>query len=146
MLLFNPLIQVAVSLKADPRLEGYESLTSWTVDIAFAILAGFAMIMGMAWWRLRKGASSARGWGIAASILNLSLFPLGTIAGIAGLIAFSQKHAAAGAALPTKQRRAPIACDGTNQYTAAIFLVLQIAFVIAGVNWWHNWARKNGLV
>src|SRR6266849_4077394 len=66
-----------------------ESLGGWLVlPIMFAVFATFSLVNGMAWWTLRKGKPTARGWAIAASILNLPLFPLGTAIGIAGLWVF----------------------------------------------------------
>lgn len=47
-----------------------------------AIIAG---IDAMAGWRLTKGKSGARTWGIVASIISLLGFPLGTALGIYGL-------------------------------------------------------------
>jgi hypothetical protein len=42
-------------------------------SVVFAILLGFSALHGMAWWTLKKGKSSGRGWAIAASASMLLL-------------------------------------------------------------------------
>src|SRR5438046_6550710 len=43
-----------------------------------ALLTALAVVFGMAWWTVWKGRQSARGWGMAASLINImvSLSPI----------------------------------------------------------------------
>src|SRR5258707_272681 len=66
-----------------------ETVWGWVVlPIMIALLGTFGLVNGTAWWTLRKGKPTARGWAIAASVLNLPLIPIGTAIGIAGLSVF----------------------------------------------------------
>jgi hypothetical protein len=110
--------------------------------LAVAVLG---LVTGAAWFSLRKGRPSARGWSIAASVLNLLLFPIGTIAGVAGLIAFSERSVVAEIAASSKKRHTPIAGDGTNKYSGFILAVLQVPLLMVVANWWYRWAERQGL-
>jgi hypothetical protein len=53
-------------------------LSGSVFSIALLILTLFILVTGIAWLSLRKGWSSARASGVAASLINLLLFPIGT--------------------------------------------------------------------
>src|ERR1051326_1949555 len=59
------------------------------------VVATLTAIFGMAWWSLRRGDPGGRRWAIAASVLNLPLFGVGTMVGIAGLLVFTRKETVA---------------------------------------------------
>jgi hypothetical protein len=73
--------------------------------VAITLLAGTLLFVSLnllpaiAWWTLRKGKPSARGWAIAASLINLAWVPLVAsctesgamllaLLGVCGLVAF----------------------------------------------------------
>jgi hypothetical protein len=103
-----------------------------------------------AWWTLRKAKPSARGWALAASILNIALaIPVGALMdirvaligcalGVAGLIAFWRPFPEpAWAAVPRKP--AKLSGDGTSRIADAA-----VWAVATGALWfqyflWHRW-------
>jgi Zn-dependent protease len=146
LLLIRPFIRSALKAQAAAAdLERTGSAAGTVLVLGLAFIISFGLVTGMAWWRLRGGGSSARAWSIAASIFNLFLFPLGTIAGIAGLITFCPRNAVAEAAQSPAKRHAPIPGDGTSKYSGPIFMMLQVAFMIVAGNWWVNWGKNQGL-
>src|ERR1700694_2651860 len=80
-------IRMMVEMRATAELNGL-GLPDRAFAIALLIPGAFTLVTGAAWMSLRKGWSSARAWGIAASLINLLLFPIGIIVTIAGLSAF----------------------------------------------------------
>jgi sterol desaturase/sphingolipid hydroxylase (fatty acid hydroxylase superfamily) len=114
---------------------------------AFVLVVGLVLsiVTGIAWWSLRKGWSSARGWGIAASLINLLLFPIGTIVTIAGLMAFWRRSVVAEIAISPKKRLTPIPGDGTNKYSGSVLSVLQVALLMVAADLWYRWAERHGL-
>jgi hypothetical protein len=135
--------------------------------IAIPLVVTF--INGMAWWTVRNGKASGRGWAIAASIsLILSgiplilpmrdmwkYFPVGVmvamlvlcgamiVLGIAGLVAFGRRDSMAQPVFVAKPPR--IAGDGTNRIFDSIAWLLGIAGYFAGMSWWYRWGRAQHL-
>src|ERR1700682_6454266 len=79
ILLTRPLMEAAQRMRGE-------------ADFVLVFDLVFCSVTGVTWFSLRKGWSSARAWSIAASLLNLFLFPIGTVIGIAGLMAFWQRN------------------------------------------------------
>jgi Zn-dependent protease len=114
-------------------------------SIALLILTLFTLVTGVAWLSLRKGWSSARAWGIAASVINLLLFPIGIIVTIAGLSAFGRRSVVAEIAISSEKRHTPIPGDGTNKYSGSVLAVLQVALLGVAADLWYRWAGRHGL-
>ena len=135
--------------------------------VAVAILFVFSVLYGMAWWTVKTGKKSARGWAIAASsailLLGVPLLiaacfalryssdvPIGLLIfnglvpalGIAGLVAFVP-HAAKVPINPPKPAR--IAGDGTSRLFDTIALLLGIGGASVGAHWWERWRFAMGL-
>ena len=70
-------LQIALSsiLRSIHRPYAFLSLRNLLVP---ALSTALAVVFGMAWWTVWKGRPSARGWGIAASLINIlaSLSPI----------------------------------------------------------------------
>jgi hypothetical protein len=126
-------------------------------------------INGMAWWTIRKGKGTARGWAIAAcltlilsSILLLipmksiwGYFPAGVmiailalcvatiVIGISGLVAFARRDSVA---RPLETAKPPrIAGDGTSSLLDSIAWLLGLTGYFAGMSWWYRWGRAQHL-
>jgi len=126
-------------------------------------------INGMAWWTIRKGKGTARGWAIAAcltlilaSILLLipmkaiwGYFPAGVMIailalcgamvalGISGLIAFARRDSVAQSLKTAKPPR--IVGDGTSSLLDRIVWLLAIAGYWGGMDCWDRWGRAHQL-
>lgn len=129
-----------------------------------------AFLNGMAWWTVKKGKASARGWAIAASLsLVLSSIPIffpligawtyvpigflmGLLlisvsilsVGITGVVAFARRDATAQTPIePAKPPR--IVGDGTSGLLDGIAWLLGIAGYFGGMSWWHRWGQAHHL-
>jgi hypothetical protein len=128
-----------------------------------------ALLNGMAWWTVRKGKASGRGWAIAASLslilLSIPIFASGFFAwkytpikflmglfvigasmmafGITGLVAFARSDAMAQPVVAAKPPR--IAGDGTSNMLEAIAWLLGIAGYFAAIFQWHRWGQAQHL-
>src|SRR5271157_651667 len=138
--------------------------------ITFLVSPPFvAFLNGMAWWTVKKGKTTARGWAIAASIslilssipvlasgifawkytpieFLIGLFVIGAAImalGIVGLVAFTRRDAMAQPVIAAKPPR--IAGDGTSYLLEAIAWLLGIAGFLAGMSWWHRWGQAQHL-
>ena len=140
--LIPSLILSARRMQADGELES-KAVAVLALVFVFGLI--LSLVTGIAWRSLRKGWPSARAWGIAASLTNLLLFPIGTIVTIAGLMAFWRRSVVAEIAVSPKKRLTPIPGDGTNKYSGSILAVLQVALLIVARNLWDRWAMKHGL-
>jgi Zn-dependent protease len=130
------------------RMQADGELDTKTVAVfAFVLVAGLALslVTGIAWLSLRKGWSSARAWCIAASLINLLLFPIGTIVTVAGLMAFWRRSDVASIASSSEKRHTPIPGDGTNKFSGPVLAVVQVGLLIVGMSWWSHWGEKQGL-
>jgi hypothetical protein len=130
------------------------------------LMAVFDGASAVAWWTLRKGKPSARGWAIAASVLNLPIpafshlrasnvaanllhvpdVLVGSLIAVAGLVAFLPKNALLG---KTARARAPkpvrIAGDGTSKLKDHLSQLTAIAIVWVSLAWWGQWASAHQL-
>ena len=70
-----------------------------------------AAVSARAWFTLRRGRPSARGWAIAASLVSLPVPVFGTIAGILGLVAFTRRDVVEKMAIPVGSSRMSEAGD-----------------------------------
>jgi hypothetical protein len=122
----------------------FESAGSWVLPFMIVLMGTFSLVNGAAWWTLRKGKPTAGGWAIAASVLNLPLFPLGTAIGIAGLSAFFKPALVAQTAISTSAVSIP--GDGTNKFAGAAVTALQTGLLILGLYWWYRRAKSEGLI
>src|SRR6266567_2455739 len=124
-----------------------------------ALFTLFAVVFGMAWWTVFKGKASARGWGIAASLINIqvSLFPiiipphsvwnaflliLGL--GIAGLVAFSRRLEPSNS-IATTHESLGIPGDGTNNFVNGTIQFLMLLAFVGAYSWWIGWLRTRGI-
>ena len=164
--------EIAINSIMPDRTPAQNILTIFVSALAMLILAiplVVAFLNGMAWWTVKKGKTSARGWAIAASISLLlssiplvlpmiyswKYFPVGVIyillaicgamivLGIAGLVAFAPRDAMAQPVVAAKPPR--IAGDGTSGLIDGIAWIIGIAGYIAGMNWWYRWGRAQHL-
>ena len=139
--------------------------------LILAIPMVLTAVFGMAWWQLKTGKPAARRWAMAASIVMLlsalpllpatyemfhnPRFPSGIATtcaililaslaiGIAGIVAFSKRHAGAG--MGTASAPSRIAGDGTHKTLDAIALILQIGGTLALVNLYTRWGYEHDL-
>jgi hypothetical protein len=85
--------------------QNYASLTLSNLLVFALFEAVVAAITGTAWWTILKGEPSARGWGIAASLMHILIFlrPIilgivwwhhagALVIGIVGLVNFLPRH------------------------------------------------------
>jgi Zn-dependent protease len=135
--------------------------------IAIPLIVAF--INGMAWWTIRKGKVTARGWAIAACIMlilasSLLILPMKAtwrylpvsvsitllalnvamiVLGISGLVAFAHRDSTAQALKTAKPLR--IAGDGTSSLLDKIVWLLAIAGYWGGMDCWDRWGRAHQL-
>jgi Zn-dependent protease len=129
-----------------------------------------SFLYGMAWWKVKQGKPSGRGWAIAASILMIfqgvppilialryshqmsglalqgfiAIFAILLIIGVPGLVAFLPRNSMAegiGQTAPLPR----ISGDGTSKLLDAIAWLVQIAGYIWGMSLWNKWAWNQGL-
>ena len=73
---FTSLLSILIAVGRFLRtIHRYHSFFPLRIQIVAALFAVLAIVFGMAWWTIWKGKSSAKGWGIFAS-LNYLLLPL----------------------------------------------------------------------
>ncbi len=147
-------IAFSITLRTIPQQHTFRFL----LLVAPALLVGFAAVFGMAWWTVFKGMASARGWGIAASLINIqvSLFPiiipphsvwnaflLILVLGVAGLVAFSRRLEPSATA--TTQENPPIPGDGTNNLINKTVQLLTFFAFIGAYSWWIGWLGTKGI-
>ncbi|HZZ38519.1 MAG TPA: M50 family metallopeptidase [Acidobacteriaceae bacterium] len=142
-----------------PRAHFPTSLVSAGASAA-APLLGF--VYGMACWNFWRGRTSARGWGIAASMLNVALGSVflymdrryllespGAFVnadsvllaiGLGGLIAFRRRDVTT-----AEESLQPIPGDGTNAILNRVVWIAGAGAFLAGMSWWWRWARMHHL-
>lgn len=118
-----------------------------------AVFAALAIILGAAAWTVLTRKSSARNWGIAASLVQLLVginsfywghrTPVTIAVGIVGLIAFSRRDASP--PVETFNNRLPISGDGTNAFINKLVGVVGSVAWFAGMSWWYHWANSKDL-
>jgi len=136
----------------------------WTAPLARTIavlavepaaLTVAAIVLGMASWTTLRGKPWARGWAIAASLIEILLaiafllqigFPLWLLLGqgIAGLFVFSRRDVLAQmAAKASPPPRFP--GDGTSRLAAILVRFSGVGGALAGYAWLVRWADAGGL-
>jgi len=116
-----------------------------------------ATVFGTAWWTVWKGKPSARGWGIAASVINIlislpiiylsrSVRGIGVVLaiGVAGLVAFWRRYEEPNSAA-TIQKDLRIPGDGTNDLVNKTAPLLLFAAGYGAYYWWITWLRTQGI-
>jgi hypothetical protein len=138
--------------------------------LIFALPLILGLLYGMAWWTVKNGRRSGRGWAIAASVVMLLhgipmlittyyvwsygpglartgfliLDGILLLVGIPGLVAFAPRDAMAeGAAEAASFPR--IAGDGTSHLLDILVWALQLGGYFAGMGWWYAWGHRQGL-
>jgi len=133
----------------------YTLLLFLLVPTLFTILA---VIFGVAWWTVWKGKPSARGWGIAASLINILVsLPWVFISrsawrhiwvllavGVAGLVAFARRYEQPNPTAKT-QENLRIPGDGTIDFVNKMAGVLIFVAGFAAYHWWLGWLRAKGV-
>jgi hypothetical protein len=109
------------------------------------VFVATAVVLGMAWWTLRKGKRSAHAWAIVASVFCLPLLPIGTVIGIAGLVVFSRGETATQLVEPPKQKAPRLPGDGTSKFLEAITGGAAIVGTLVVNSWWAHWGVDHGL-
>jgi hypothetical protein len=135
--------------------------------IASPLLVTF--LNGMAWWTIKNGRPSGRGWAIAASLSLVvsgiliilpmwntwKYFPVGISVmllilcgammalGIAGLVAFARRDSMAQPVFAAKPPR--IAGDGTSRLLDGAALLLVVAGYFWAIHLWRHWGLACGL-
>jgi len=142
-----------------PRAHFPSSLAGAAAGAA-APLLGF--VYGMACWNFWRGKSSARGWGIAASMLNVALGGVFLYMdrryllespgawvnadsvllaiGLGGLLAFRRDDVAS-----AEESLQPIPGDGTNAILNRVVWLAGAGAFLAGMSWWWRWAHMHHL-
>ena len=137
----------------NPRLNATHFLTG------AAALSLLGVIFAFASWTNKTSRPSGRGWGIAASLVNIllsipiltrvhlragSLLWLIPVAGIIGIVLFLERPAQTG---PVTRRRksSPIPGDGTNVIVNKLPWLIGTIGAIAGYAWCIQWCRANGV-
>jgi hypothetical protein len=165
-------LQLALSsiLRTIHRQSTFLPLRDLPVATVFTIVAA---VFGVAWWTVWKGKPSARGWGIAASLINIlvsllpaitalyvqvvySHFSSGSVwrefevvlpvlaVGVTGLVAFWSRYEESDPTA-TIQENLPIPGDGTIDLVnkMAGFLIFAVGFGV--YYWWFGWLRTKGV-
>ena len=124
-----------------------------------ALFTTFSIVFAAAWWSVFREKSSARAWGIAASLINILValtpvaFPPHSIwngfllllaLGMAGLITFCCPVKLPNLAA-TKEYRA-IPGDGTSKLLNKATQPVMLLVMIGGYEWWISWLNIKGIV
>ena len=165
-------LQIAVSgiLRTTHRPHAFLSLRNLLVPVLYT---AFAVVFGLASWTVWKGRPSARGWGIAASLINIlvSLTPVilaiifsprsvwghSAVArsvwesfalvfgfGVAGLVAFWRAYEQPGSKA-SSQENLRIPGDGTSDLANKTVGILIFAAYFGAYAWWIRWLRARGV-
>jgi hypothetical protein len=146
-------LQIVVSSFFHP-IRGHHTfllLRNLVVPILFSVQG---TVFGVAWWTIWKGKRSARGWGIAASLIYILIslpwvfvshsawrhISLLVATGVAGLVAFARRYEQPSSAAKT-QENLRIPGDGTSDLvnkTAGLWIFV-VSF--AAYSWWRGWLR-----
>jgi len=161
---FTSLVCLQIGLSLTPRMlrqhprVNHLPFTSRLLLILLPwVIPLFAVVFGMAWWTSFKRKSSARIWGIIASLINIqaALFPLlipphsvfnafllvlGV--GIAGLVAFTRPYDSS--AEPADEIPA-MPGDGTSNLLNKAMPLLVLVAAGAAFLWWLRWIREKDI-
>jgi Zn-dependent protease len=108
-------------------------------------LVAIGGVSARAWFALRKGRPSARGWAIAASLASLPVPVFGTVAGLLGLVAFTRRDVVEKMAVQPAQERPRVPGDGTSKLLDQVATGGQILVFIVANHFWSVWAQGQGL-
>jgi hypothetical protein len=102
----------------------------------------FALLDALAAMRLERADPLGRWSMLAASILNLLLFPVGILVAIAGIFYFVSNPVIDS----TFQRQhLPIAGDGTSKWSGIIFVIAQLSWGVFILSSIGGWTRARGI-
>jgi hypothetical protein len=88
-------------------------------------------------WRMKRADRWTRRAGLAASVMNLAVFPVGTVMAIAGIFCFTRKLNDAELAAPQHQ---PVPGDGTGKHARIILFGAQMVCIWAAGGFLLPWA------
>jgi len=171
-LLSIPVLAILISI-GFYHASGYSLITTGD-SVVFTILLGLSALHGMAWWTVKTGKDSARGWAIATSSVMLLIgvpllfasysilfapysilrydghVPIGLLIFNCLVPAFGIAGLAAfvpraAGGLVNPPGPPRIAGDGTSRLVDGIALLLGIAGAIVGTNFWERWGSAVGL-
>jgi hypothetical protein len=123
-----------------------------------ALFPVMATIFGMACISTCRGKSSAKGWGVSASLIYILLFSYSTIrlsrpiwssfglllaAGVAGLVAFSWPYERPKSTAEIENMRSPR--EGTGNFAKKMIECLIVAVTVGTYFWWIGWVRAKGV-
>jgi len=159
MIFLRSTVSALVNIVGWPQAHFPSSLASAGAGAAAPLLG---VVYGMACWSFWRGKGSARGWGIAASMLNVAL---GSVflymdrryllespgawvnadsvllaIGLGGLLAFRRSDVAS-----AEESLQPIPGDGTNAILNRLVWIAGAGAFLAGMSWWWRWARMHHL-
>jgi hypothetical protein len=110
------------------------------------LMAAVSLLSFIGWLQLRRRGVNAQKWALGASLANLAWFPVGTVAGIAGLVVFSLADSRHILAEPkSKPRFQPLAGDGTTRFSPMAFVFTGWGLSWAGYQFLNRWAFNSGL-
>lgn len=122
-----------------------------------ALFAACAAVFAAAWWTTLRSKSSARGWGLAASALNLLAAVLPTLLthhpisgsfrvvlalGLVGIIAFAPRLKAPGEAAIAHEHES-LPGDWTFDLVNRIAEVCMFALTFPAYLWWTRWMKAS---
>jgi Zn-dependent protease len=133
-----------------------ESISLKSLDLgAMVVLLFLASLFATAWWTLRRGKKSARGWALAVSGVNV-LTSLTTLTlkmapvwpqmaiGVSGLVVFWRRDVVQQIAAK-KVKPAHLPGDGTSKLIDTLVRLGAYAGGIATLFWWDRWAHARHL-
>ncbi|MGA7219448.1 MAG: hypothetical protein WBX38_14090 [Candidatus Sulfotelmatobacter sp.] len=129
-------------------------------NLLFAVLfSAMATVFGMACISTWRGKSSAKGWGLSASLIYILLSLYSTIrlrrpiwssfglllaVGVAGLVAFSWPYERPKSTAKIDEKtRTPGA--GTGNFAKKMVEFLIVAVTVGTYLWWNGWVRAKGV-
>lgn len=117
-----------------------ETESPYAAAIRLAILCyllAAGLLTAAAVWHMPSGV---RALGLAASVVNLPLIPVGTVAGIAGLFYFSKQRP------PLPRGHRPVAGDGTSRLSQVLWFAGQYLWLIIAYEPLRTILLERGLV
>src|SRR5579871_859149 len=88
-------------------------------------LVVMAMLAGMTAWWVSRPYGYRRAGGILASVMNVPVFPFGTVLACCGLVYFIRRPLPD----PVKPKRVPVPGDGTGKWSRVAFYTIEVAWV-----------------
>ena len=117
-------------------------LTRYSVLELFCFLLLMAVFAALPVWRLERGDRVGRWSALGASILNLALFPVGTIVAVIGIFYFLRNPESD----PVQRRQhQPIAGDGTTKWSGTVLTMAQVVWGVFVLRSIHRWTIARGM-